>query len=158
MVPCYVGVIGPGETTPRELAAAAEVGRLLAEQDVILICGGLGGVMEAACRGAGSSGGITVGLLPATDRTAANPHLTVAIATGLGELRNGLIVRAADALIAIGGGYGTLSEVALALKAGRPVIGIGGWEIAGVERVEDPSQAVERALTLLQCPRSSPRT
>jgi uncharacterized protein (TIGR00725 family) len=102
--------------------------------------------MEAACRGAARAGGTTIGLLPGPERSAANAWVTVAIPTGLGELRNGLIVRAADAVIAIGGAYGTLSEVALALKAGVPVYGLATWEIKGIHRCESPSEAVERAL------------
>jgi uncharacterized protein (TIGR00725 family) len=110
------------------------------------VCGGLGGVMEAACRGARGEDGVAVGILPGLDRRAANRHVSVAVATGLGEARNALVVRAADALIAVGGAYGTLSEIALALKAGKPVIGLGTWEIEGVERAEGPEAAVEAAL------------
>jgi uncharacterized protein (TIGR00725 family) len=110
------------------------------------VCGGLGGVMEAACRGAAGAGGTTLGLLPGTDRHDANPHVSVAVATGLGEGRNALVVRAADAVVAIGGGYGTLSEIALALKAGKPVIGLGTWEIDGVQMAGDPEAAVQAAL------------
>jgi uncharacterized protein (TIGR00725 family) len=112
----------------------------------VLVCGGLGGVMEAACRGAKGSGGLTVGILPGADRAAANPFVDVAIPTGLGEARNALVVRAADAVIAIGGGYGTLSEIALALRAGKPVVGLGTWEIAGVVTVSGPEAAVETVL------------
>ena len=126
---------------------AEEVGRLLARRGAVVVCGGLGGVMEAACRGASREGGTTVGVLPGLDRGAANPFVSVAVATGLGEARNALVVRAADALIAVGGAYGTLSEIALALKAGKPVIGLGTWEIDGVERVEGPEAAVKMALT-----------
>jgi uncharacterized protein (TIGR00725 family) len=126
---------------------AEEVGRLLARRGAVVVCGGLGGVMEAACRGASREGGTTVGVLPGLDRGAANPFVSVAVATGLGEARNALVVRAADALIAVGGAYGTLSEIALALKAGKPVIGLGTWEIDGVERVEGPDAAVNMALT-----------
>jgi uncharacterized protein (TIGR00725 family) len=126
---------------------AEEVGRLLARRGAVLVCGGLGGVMEAACRGASREGGTTVGVLPGLDRGAANPFVSVAVATGLGEARNALVVRAADALIAVGGAYGTLSEIALALKAGKPVIGLGTWEIDGVELVEGPEAAVRMALT-----------
>ena len=126
---------------------AEEVGRLLARRGAVVVCGGLGGVMEAACRGASRAGGTTVGVLPGLDRGAANPFVSVAVATGLGEVRNALVVRAADALIAVGGVYGTLSEIALALKAGKPVIGLGTWEIDGVERVEGPEAAVNMALT-----------
>jgi hypothetical protein len=123
------------------------VGRRLAEAEAVVITGGLGGVMEAASRGACEAGGTTVGLLPGSDRAAANQWVTIAIATGLGELRNGLVVRAADAVIAVGGAYGTLSEVALALKTGLPVIGLGTWAIEGIEPVSSPAEAVARALS-----------
>jgi uncharacterized protein (TIGR00725 family) len=144
----YVGVVGPGEASADEEAAAEQVGRALAESGAIVVCGGLGGVMAAACRGASSAGGRTVGILPGPDRGEANQWVQVAIPTGLGELRNGLVVRAADALIAVGGGHGTLSEIALALKMGRPVVGIGTWEITGVEAADGPGAAVARALEL----------
>jgi uncharacterized protein (TIGR00725 family) len=142
-----VAVVGPGAASLEQEAVAEEVGRLLARRGAVVVCGGLGGVMEAACRGASREGGTTVGLLPGLDRGAANPFVSVAVATGLGEARNALVVRAADALIAVGGAYGTLSEIALALKAGKPVIGLGTWEIDGVERVEGPEAAVNMALT-----------
>jgi uncharacterized protein (TIGR00725 family) len=142
-----VAVVGPGAASPEQEAVAEEVGRLLARRGAVVVCGGLGGVMEAACRGASREGGTTVGVLPGLDRGAANPFVSVAVATGLGEARNALVVRAADALIAVGGAYGTLSEIALALKAGKPVIGLGTWEIDGVERVEGPEAAVKMALT-----------
>jgi uncharacterized protein (TIGR00725 family) len=122
------------------------VGRALAEEGAVVVCGGLGGVMEAACRGAREAGGLTVGLLPGLDRRQANPHVQVAIATGLGEARNALIARAADALVAVAGGYGTLSEIALALKGGTPVVGIGSWDIDGVDRAGSAAEAVEAAL------------
>ena len=102
--------------------------------------------MEAACRGAKEAGGRTLGILPGTDRAAANPFVDTAVPTGLGEARNALVVRAADALIAVGGGYGTLSEIALALKAGKRVIGLDSWEIDGVEPAESAEQAVAAAL------------
>src|SRR3954453_6992823 len=117
----YVAVVGPGEANPEELAAAEGVGAELAGRGAIVVCGGLGGVMEAACRGARGAGGVTVGILPGADRADANEFFSVAIATGLGEARNALVVRAADALVAVGGEYGTLSEIALALKTGTPV-------------------------------------
>jgi uncharacterized protein (TIGR00725 family) len=122
------------------------VGRLLAERGAMVVCGGLGGTMEAACRGARAAGGTTLGLLPGLDRSAANPFVSVAVPTGLGEARNALVVRAADAVIALGGGYGTLSEIALALKAGKRVVGLGTWEIEGVLAVEDAEAAVAAAL------------
>lgn len=102
--------------------------------------------MEAACRGASGAAGTTVGLLPGTDRDTANEWVQIAIPTGLGELRNGLVIRAADTVIAVGGAYGTLSEIALALRAGIPVIGLNTWEIEGIERVESADDAVSRAL------------
>jgi uncharacterized protein (TIGR00725 family) len=151
-----VAVVGAGDDRdPVALERAEEVGRRLAEHAAVLVCGGLGGVMAAACRGAAGAGGRTVGLLPGADRTAANPWVEVAVPTGLGELRNGLVVRAADAVIAIGGGYGTLSEIALALKLERPVIGLGTWELARAGRemraltdVRTAREAVERALEM----------
>ncbi len=148
MSPAYVAVVGPGDATEAEVEVAEEVGRGLAERGAVLVCGGLGGVMEAACRGAATNGGTTVGILPGTDRTAANQWVNVAIATGLGELRNGLVIRAADAAIAVGGAYGTLSELALALKTGVPVIGINSWEIEGIERAASAPEAVARAIQL----------
>src|SRR3954453_1275603 len=138
----YVAVVGAGRANADEGQAAEEVGRGLAAAGAIVVCGGLGGVMEAACRGAKAGGGTTVGILPGTSRMDANPHVDVAIATGLGELRNGLVVRAADALVAVGGEFGTLSEIALALKARKPVVALGGWELA---RDGEPIDAVVRA-------------
>lgn len=125
----YVAVIGPGACTEAEAAAAFAVGAGLGRAGAVVVCGGLGGVMAAACRGARSVGATTVGILPGADRRAANPHVSVAIATGMGELRNGLVVRSADALVAVGGAWGTLSEIALAVKAGRPVVGVGTWQL-----------------------------
>jgi uncharacterized protein (TIGR00725 family) len=144
----YVAVVGPGEATEHEVKLAVEVGRRLGEAGAVLVCGGLGGVMAGACRGARAAGGITVGILPGTDRRAANEWVAVAIPTGLGELRNGLVVRAADVVLAVGGAYGTLSEIALALKTGVPVVGIGTWEIDRVEAAAGPEEAVDRALAL----------
>ena len=158
MTPSYVAVIGPGEATPEQELVAEAVGGALARHGAVMVCGGLGGVMAAACRGVQTAGGISLGLLPGSERADANPWLTVAIPTGLGELRNGLVVRAADAVIAVGGGHGTLSEIGLALKTGAPVVGIGSWEIDGVEPVAEPEAAVERALRLAECRRSSPPT
>jgi uncharacterized protein (TIGR00725 family) len=128
---------------------AEDVGAGLAEFGAVVVTGGLGGVMEAACRGARSRRGRTVGILPGEDRGAANGWVEIAIATGLGELRNGLVVRAADALVAVGGGHGTLSEVALALKIGRPVVGLGTWEVHGVDHVSTPADAIDRISALL---------
>jgi uncharacterized protein (TIGR00725 family) len=143
----YVAVAGAdGDVAGDVLDRAEAVGAELARCGAVLVCGGLGGVMEAACRGAREAGGVTVGILPGEDRTAANRWVSVAIATGLGELRNGLVVRCADSVIAISGGYGTLSEVALALKSGKPVVGLGSWEIDGVRAAGDPVAAVALAL------------
>jgi uncharacterized protein (TIGR00725 family) len=142
----YVAVVGPGDASEDELANAEAVGRGLAERGATIITGGLGGVMAAASKGAREAGGTTVGILPSLDRAAANPWVQVAIPTGLGELRNGLVVRAADAVIAIGGGHGTLSEIGLALKTKTPVIGLHTSDIDGVEPVDSPQQAVQGAL------------
>jgi len=125
----YVAVVGGGTCSPEEDAVAERIGALLARANAVVVCGGLSGVMEAACRGARQEGGLTVGILPGSDRAAANPHVVVAIATGMGELRNGLVVRAADAVIAVGGEFGTLSEIALALKLGKRVVGLDTWEL-----------------------------
>jgi uncharacterized protein (TIGR00725 family) len=140
----YVAVVGPGEASTQELHAAEDIGAGLAAAGAVVVTGGLGGVMEAACRGARSRRGRTIGILPGEDRDAANGWVEIAIATGLGELRNGLVVRAADALVAIGGAYGTLSEVALALKLGRPVVGLGTWDVHGIEHVSTPEEALDR--------------
>jgi hypothetical protein len=145
----YVAVVGPGEASPDELHAAEEVGAGLAAAGAVVVTGGLGGVMEAACRGARSRRGRTVGILPGEDRDAANGWVEIAIATGVGELRNGLVVRAADAVVAIGDGYGTLSEVALALRLGRPVVGLGTWDVHGVDHVSTPEEALGRIAALL---------
>jgi hypothetical protein len=144
----YVAVVGQGDATPEEADAAQEVGRRLAEVGAVVVCGGLGGVMAAACRGAADAGGLTIGILPGTDRGAANEWARVVIPTGMGEMRNALVVRAADAVIAVGGGYGTLSEVALALKTGVPVVGINPWPIDGIVQVGSPRDAVQTALAL----------
>jgi uncharacterized protein (TIGR00725 family) len=132
----YVGVVGPGAdgATRQDEACAREVGALLARKKAVIVCGGLGGVMEAVCEGAASEDGVAVGLLPGDRRDAGNPHLTVALATGLGELRNGLVVRASEAVVCIGRSWGTLSEVALALRAGRQVALLRSW---GEEELRD---------------------
>lgn len=144
----YVAVIGASRGSAEELEAAEAVGRGLAQAGALVVCGGRGGVMEAACRGAAQAGGTTIGLLPGTGREEANEWVTVAIPTGLGELRNGLVVRAADVLVAVGGAFGTLSEIALALQAGKPVLGVGTWHIDGIEAQPGAAQAVSRALEL----------
>ena len=137
---------GPGDASAEVAAAAEAVGRGLAGRGVVVVCGGLGGAMEAACRGAKAAGGVTLGLLPGGDREAANPFVDVAVATGLGEGRNVLVVRAADVVIAVGGGHGTLSEIALALRAGKRVVGVDTWAIDGVEPAGSAEEAVKAAL------------
>ena len=144
-----VAVVGGSTCTPDEAAAAAAVGRLLAETGAVILCGGLGGVMEAVAKGAQQAGGgITVGLLPGSDPADANAAIDVPLATGMGEMRNALIVRAARAVIAIGGGVGTLSEIALAVRIGTPVVGLHD-NFAGaidIPRVQTPAEAVRWAL------------
>jgi uncharacterized protein (TIGR00725 family) len=150
----YIAVIGAGDAAERQIAEAEAVGRGLASAGAVIVCGGLGGVMAAACRGAKSAGGTTVGMLPGTDRAAANEWVDIAIATGVGEMRNVLVVRAADAVVAIGGEYGTLSEVAFALKTGKPVVGLGTWTLDRnpdpIVRAADPDEAVARALAAVR--------
>jgi uncharacterized protein (TIGR00725 family) len=141
-----VAVVGPGDAGADVLAEAESVGRGVAERGAVVVCGGLGGAMEAACRGAKAAGGTTVALLPGLDRRDANRYVDVAIPTGLGEARNALVVRAADSLIAVGGGYGTLSEIGLALRTGKRVVGLDTWEIDGVERATSPQEAVQAVL------------
>jgi len=146
----YVAVVGAGDADAAQERAAEAVGHELATAGAVVVCGGLGGVMAAACRGAREAGGVTLGLLPGSDRSAGNPWLTVAVATGMGELRNGLVARASDGLVAVGGGFGTLSEIALALKLGRPVVGVGTWDIAApLVRIDDPRAAARRLLELV---------
>jgi uncharacterized protein (TIGR00725 family) len=151
--PPHVAVIGPGEAAAGELAVAEEVGRLVAESGAVLVCGGLGGAMEAACRGAKAAGGTTVGILPGSTRGDANPFVDVPVATGLGEARNAIVARTADVLIAVAGAYGTLSEIALGLRDGKPVVGLDTWELyrggkpdRGVVQAGSPAEAVELAL------------
>jgi uncharacterized protein (TIGR00725 family) len=155
----YIGVIGAGDASAEETRSAEAVGRGLARARAVLVCGGRGGVMEAACRGAKQEGGTTVGILPGASRGDANPHVDIAIATGLGELRNGLIVRTADAFIAVGGEFGTLSEIAFALKAGKTVVGLAAWELSrsgqpvdAIVRATSPEDAVARAFAACGLP------
>lgn len=142
-----IGVVGPDSdgATAEELQLAEEVGRLLAERGATVLCGGLGGVMEAACRAAVAHGGTTVGLLPGPDDSAANPYLTVALPTGIGELRNGLIVRASHAVISIGGSWGTLSEIALAVRTGTPCVALRSWQIVPHGRTASAPVPVDTA-------------
>ena len=150
----YIAVVGASAGTPAELALGEAVGRGLAEAGGVLVCGGMGGVMEAAAGGCVRAGGKTVGILPGDTRIDANPYLTVAVATGMGEARNVVVVRTADAVIAIHGEFGTLSEIALALKMGTPVVGVGTWELskAGV-----PVESIVRATTAEEAVRDALR-
>jgi uncharacterized protein (TIGR00725 family) len=149
MIKPIIGVIGAANTDAITLALAEEVGRLVAKKGAILVCGGLGGIMEAACRGAKSAGGKTVGILPQATKEMANPYVDVAIATGFGEGRNVIIARTADAVIAVAGEYGTLSELAYTLKMGKPVVGIKTWDIKGIVKAESPADAVDKVFELL---------
>ncbi len=141
-----IAVVGGAQCSPAEAAWAEEVGRLLAQRGYGVVCGGRGGVMAAVCKGANQMGGVTVGLLPGEDESEANPWVQIAIPTGIGEARNALVARAGAGVIAIGGGYGTLSEISLALKWGKRVAGLGTWDIPGVYRAASPEDAVAHVL------------
>jgi len=152
----FIAVIGGSECSPQEAKLAEEVGRELARQGVILVCGGLGGIMKAACKGANSQGGVTVGILPGGNRQAANPYVQIPIVTNLGEARNVVVVKSAQAVIAIGGGYGTLSEIGHALRNGIPVIGLNTWSLSrngqpdnSIILAQDPAEAVSKAIKLM---------
>jgi len=139
-----IAVVGAGDCSPEEYEAAQTVGYLIAGNHENLVCGGLSGVMEAACRGAKEAGGTTVGILPGTGGE--NPYLDVVVRSNLGHARNALVVGSADAVIAIGGKFGTLSEIALALKMKKPVFGVGTWKIEGVFPCAGPEEAVLMAV------------
>ncbi len=148
-----IAIIGAGEGDAATLRAAEEVGRLLARAGAVVVCGGLGGVMESACKGARKAGGVTVGILPGTEPADGNRYLDYAVCTGTGHARNLAVVASGDAVIAIGGGAGTLSEIGLALKIGRPVVTLSSWELRrqgrppeGVTPVATPDEAVAAAL------------
>jgi uncharacterized protein (TIGR00725 family) len=149
-----VGVIGPREATARQLAAALQVGELLGDCGLTVLCGGRQGVMQAVCEGVARVGGLSIGLLPETDASQSNPFVGVAIATGIGEARNALIARASFCLIAIGDSLGTLSEVALGRQFGKTVIGVeGAADVDGVAHVASAREAVERvAQAILAAP------
>jgi uncharacterized protein (TIGR00725 family) len=152
-----IAVIGDSSCSPEEAKLAESVGGLLAQQGATMVCGGLGGVMEAACRGAKSKGGLTVGVLPGQDPSTANPWVDVPVVTGMGEARNVAVVKSAQAVIAIGGRYGTLSEIAYALKSNTPVIGLNTWSLsrngqndASIIRVRNAAEAVNKAISLAE--------
>ena len=150
----YIAVVGPDDdSSPQNRRDAYEVGRLLAERGAVVLTGGLGGVMEAAAHGCANGHGTSIGLLPGTERTDGNRHLSLALPTGLGELRNGLLVRGADGVVVIGGSWGTLSEVALAMRAGLSVVSLGGWSVVDgdgrpvpLDVAESPAAAVDQVL------------
>ncbi len=131
--PLYISVIGGGRSTAEHYAQAEEVGRLVAGMGAVLVCGGLGGTMEAAARGAKEAGGLTVGILPGLDRSLANPYIDIALPTGIGHARNLAVVAGGDGAIAVGGEFGTLSEIGLAGKIGRPVVILSGWRVSQEE-------------------------
>ncbi len=142
-----VSVIGAGSCGPDTTDAAYALGRGIAKQGHLLVCGGLGGVMEAACRGAVEAGGDTLGILPGIDRLDANPWVRTALATGLGAMRNYLVVLNGDIVVAVEGRAGTLSEIGLALKSGRTVVALGRY--AGLDGVQ-PARDVDQALDMIQ--------
>lgn len=145
--PRYVAVIGGGEADPKTAALAYEVGRELARRGAVVVCGGLGGVMAAAARGVKEAGGVSIGILPDADRGRANPYLTYAIPTNMGHARNLIIVHAAEALIAVGGSYGTISEAAMALKLGKKVVALAvDWDIPGLKKATSSQNAIEMVL------------
>ena len=151
----FIAVIGGGQCSAEEAKLAEEVGRELARQGAILVCGGLGGVMEAACRGASSEGGITIGILPGESRQSANPYVQFPIVAGVGYARNLSVVKSAQAVITVGGSYGTLSEIGYALQGGIPVIGLYTWSLFRNDQednsiilAQSPAEAVNKALNL----------
>jgi len=150
-----IAVIGGSQCSSQEARLAEEVGRELAKRGATLVCGGLGGVMEAACRGASSEGGVTIGILPGESRQAANPYVQFPIVTGIGYARNVAVVKSAQAVIAIGGSYGTLSEISHALQSGIPVIALNTWSLSkngqqdnSIIPAQNPAEAVDKALNL----------
>lgn len=144
-----IGVIGASAADEAAWRDAEEIGGLIGANGFLLVCGGLGGVMEAAARGAKSAGGTTVGVLPQAERAGANPYIDIPIATGFGEGRNIIIIRTADVIVAVSGEYGTLSEIAFALRMGKPVVGLHTWEIPGVLQAETPRDAFEMLVGLM---------
>ena len=151
----FIAVIGGNEPSTEEAQVAEEVGRELARRGAVLVCGGLGGVMEAACRGAQAESGLTIGILPGESRQSANPYVQIPIVTGMGYARNLAVVKSSQAVIAIGGSYGTLSEISHALQSGIPVIGLNTWSLSkngqqdnSIIPAQNPAEAVDKALNL----------
>ena len=146
----YVAVVGSGVATDELYEKARDVGRLIAERGATVVCGGLSGVMEAAARGATEAGGMAIGILPDEDRRRQNGYLTYSVATGVGHARNLAVVCSGDVVIAVGGEYGTLSEIGLARKVGRPVVVLEGWDLGEhVSAASSPKEAIEAAFRLL---------
>ena len=153
----FITVIGGSQCSPQETELAEEVGRELARRGAILVCGGLGGVMKAACKGASSEGGVTIGILPGDNYQTANPYVQIPIVTGMGYARNMAVVKSARAVIAIGGSYGTLSEIGHALQSGIPIIGLNTWSLSrngqpdnSIITAQNPAEAVDKALSLVK--------
>ena len=151
----FIAVIGGSQCSSQEAKLAEAVGRELAKQGAILVCGGLGGIMEAACKGASAEGGITIGILPGDSHQAANPHVQIPISTGMGYARNVIVVKSVQAVIAIGGSYGTLSEISHALQSNIPVIGLNTWSLSkngqqdnSIIPAQNFTEAVDKALNL----------
>ena len=152
----FIGVIGGGEVSPQVAAVAEEVGREIARRGAVLVCGGMGGVMDAACKGAAEAGGLTVGILPGESRQDANPYVKIPIVTGLRHARNVAVVKSSQAIIAIDGSYGTLSEIGHALQNGIPVIGLDTWSLSIDGKTDDsiipaanPKDAVDKAMSFI---------
>ena len=151
----FIGVIGGSDVSPQIAQLAEEVGREIARRGAVLVCGGMGGVMEAACRGASEEGGLTIGILPGESRRDANPYVQIPIVTGIGYARNVAVVKTAQAVIAIDGSYGTLTEIGFALQSGIPVIGLGTWSVSidgkidkSIVPANNPRDAVDKAMAL----------
>jgi uncharacterized protein (TIGR00725 family) len=152
-----IAVIGTRQPSPEETKLAEEVGRELAKNGAVLVCGGLGGVMQAACRGACAEGGLTIGILPGDDSKSANHYVRIPIVTGMGYARNVIIVKTAQAIIALGGGYGTLTEIGYALDNKKPIIGLKTWKFSrnnhtdkSIIRARSAKEAVSKALELVK--------
>jgi uncharacterized protein (TIGR00725 family) len=153
----FIGVIGGSNASPQVAQVAEEVGREIARRGAVLVCGGLGGVMEAACKGASGEGGLTIGILPGDNRLAANPYVRIPIVTGTGYARNVAVVKTSQAVIAIDGSYGTLTEIGFALQSGIPVIGLGTWSLSldgqvdkSIILAKNPRDAVDKAISLVE--------
>jgi len=154
--PIFIGVIGGSEVKPQIAKLAEEVGREIARRGAVLVCGGMGGVMEAACRGASEAGGVTIGILPGDNRREANLYVQIPIMTGMGYARNAVVVKSSHAVIAIDGSYGTLTEIGYALQSGIPVIGLNTWSMAmenkqdkSIIQAKNPKDAVDKAMALI---------